>query len=133
MALSFYSNTNEIVSLDEFIEEVNQRIKLGDEESLLSCTDILFKLANNTKFLADFINKSLSENYNVFQENNNYSEHYAKTLNNWRNNFNSSLNDIKNNGFDDRFIRLWNYYLAYCESGFKTKRIGLNQIKIIHN
>ena len=45
----------------------------------------------------------------------------------------SSLNEIKNNGFDDRFIRLWNYYLAYCESGFKTKRIGLNQIKIIHN
>ena len=66
-------------------------------------------------------------------ENNNYAEHYAKTLKNWRNNFNSSLNEIKNNGFDDRFIRLWNYYLAYCESGFKTKRIGLNQIKIINN
>ena len=47
-------------------------------------------------------------------------------------NFNSSLDEIKNNGFDDRFIRLWNYYLAYCESGFKAKRIGLNQIKIIH-
>ena len=56
-----------------------------------------------------------------------------KLLNNWRNNFNSSLSEIKNKGFDDRFIRLWNYYLAYCESGFKTKRIGLNQIKIIHN
>ena len=65
-------------------------------------------------------------------ENNNYAEHYAKTLKNWRNNFNSSLNDIKKNGFDDRFIRLWNYYLAYCESGFKTKRIDLNQIKITH-
>ena len=66
-------------------------------------------------------------------ENNNYAEHYAKTLKNWRNNFNSSLNEIKDNGFDDKFIRLWNYYLAYCESGFKTKRIGLNQIKIMHN
>jgi len=66
-------------------------------------------------------------------ENNNYAEHYAKTLNNWRYNFNSSLNEVKNNGFDDKFIRLWNYYLAYCESGFKTQRIGLNQIKITHN
>ena len=66
-------------------------------------------------------------------ENNNYAEHYAKTLNNWRNNFNSSLNKIKDNGSDDKFVRLWNYYLAYCESGFKTKRIGLNQIKIMHN
>ena len=47
--------------------------------------------------------------------------------------FNITLNEVKTYGFDDRFIRLWNYYLAYCESGFKTKRIGLNQIKIIHN
>ena len=79
------------------------------------------------------LKKILENNKLKIIENNNYAEHYAKTLNNWRNNFNSSLNEIKNNGFDDRFIRLWNYYLAYCESGFKTKRIGLNQIKIIHN
>ena len=79
------------------------------------------------------LKKILENNRLKIIENNNYSEHYAKTLNKWRNNFNSSLNEIKNNGFDDRFIRLWNYYLAYCESGFKTKRIGLNQIKIIHN
>ncbi len=79
------------------------------------------------------LKKILENNKLKIIENNNYAEHYAKTLNNWRNNFNSSLNEIKKNGFDDRFIRLWNYYLAYCESGFKTKRIGLNQIKIIHN
>ena len=79
------------------------------------------------------LKKILDNNKLKIIENNNYAEHYAKTLNNWRNNFNSSLNEIKNNGFDDRFIRLWNYYLAYCESGFKTKRIGLNQIKIMHN
>ena len=79
------------------------------------------------------LKKILENNKLKIIENNNYAEHYAKTLNKWRNNFNSSLNEIKNNGFDDRFIRLWNYYLAYCESGFKTKRIGLNQIKIIHN
>ena len=79
------------------------------------------------------LKKILENNKLKIIENNNYAEHYAKTLNNWRNNFNSSLNEIKDNGFDDRFIRLWNYYLAYCESGFKTKRIGLNQIKIVHN
>jgi len=79
------------------------------------------------------LKKILENNKLKIIENNNYAEHYAKTLNNWRNNFNSSLDKIKNNGFDDKFIRLWNYYLAYCESGFKTKRIGLNQIKIIHN
>ena len=79
------------------------------------------------------LKKILENNKLKIVENNNYAEHYAKTLNNWRNNFNSSLNKIKDNGFDDKFVRLWNYYLAYCESGFKTKRIGLNQIKIMHN
>ena len=81
----------------------------------------------------DILKKILENNKLRIIENNNYPEHYAKTLNKWRNNFNSSLDEIKNNGFDDKFIRLWNYYLAYCESGFKTKRIGLNQFKIIHN
>ena len=81
----------------------------------------------------NILQKILKNNKLKIIENNNYAEHYAKTLKNWRNNFNSSLNEITNNGFDDRFIRLWNYYLAYCESGFKTKRIGLNQIKIMHN
>ena len=81
----------------------------------------------------NMLKKVLENNKLKIIENNNYAEHYAKTLNNWRNSFNSSLNKIKDNGFDDRFIRLWNYYLAYCESGFKTKRISLNQIKIMHN
>ncbi len=81
----------------------------------------------------NILKKILENNKLKIIENKNYPEHYAKTLSNWRNNFNSSLNEIKKNGFDERFIRLWNYYLAYCESGFKTKRIGLNQIKIIHN
>ena len=81
----------------------------------------------------NIVKKILEDNKLKIIENKNYPEHYAKTLNKWRNNFNSSLNEIKKNGFDDRFIRLWNYYLAYCESGFKTKRIGLNQIKIMHN
>ena len=81
----------------------------------------------------NILKKILQNNKLKIIENNDYAEHYAKTLNNWRNNFNLSLNEIKKNGFDDRFIRLWNYYLAYCESGFKTNRIGLNQIKIMHN
>ena len=81
----------------------------------------------------DILKKILENNKLQIIENNNFPEHYAKTLNKWRNNFNSSLDEIKYNGFDDRFIRLWNYYLTYCESGFNTKRIGLNQIKIMHN
>ena len=45
---------------------------------------------------------------------------YAKTLNCWRKRFQQSLKEIEQLGFDTRFQRLWNYYLAYCETGFLT-------------
>ena len=66
-------------------------------------------------------------------EYNSYPNDYAKTLFEWRNNFNNSFDKIKNMGFDERFKRLWNFYLTYCESGFKSNRIDLKQIKIVHN
>ena len=56
---------------------------------------------------------------------------YVKTLKMWRDNFENSLPRIKELGFDNKFLRLWSYYLTYCESGFKSKNIDLNQIKIV--
>lgn len=44
----------------------------------------------------------------------------------WRANFNAVLDDvIRPLGFDDDFIRTWNYYLCYCEAGFSTQTLGL--------
>ncbi len=62
-----------------------------------------------------------------------YPNDYAYTLSVWRKNFNRSYPSIKNLGFDQRFHRLWNFYLAYCEGGFKSRHIDLNQIKIKPN
>ena len=45
---------------------------------------------------------------------------YAQTLNCWRKRFQQSLKEIEQLGFNRRFQRLWNYYLAYCETGFRT-------------
>ncbi len=49
--------------------------------------------------------------------------HYATTLNLWSENFNKNIDEIKNLGFDQYFINLWNYYFSYCEAGFANGTI----------
>jgi cyclopropane-fatty-acyl-phospholipid synthase len=50
---------------------------------------------------------------------------YATTLKLWYNQFNASLQKVKQLGFDDRFIRKWNYYLCYCEAAFAMRNINV--------
>lgn len=57
-----------------------------------------------------------------------FTEHYAKTLNIWHENFNQKLKEVKNLGFDEYFIRMWKMYLCYCEAAFLTRNINLVQI-----
>lgn len=53
---------------------------------------------------------------------------YARTLNIWNDHFNAKIDEVKKLGFDERFIRLWNFYLGYCEGAFLSKRIDVLQI-----
>ncbi len=50
--------------------------------------------------------------------------HYARTLREWRHRFEASLETVRNLGYDERFIRMWRYYLCYCEGGFLERTIG---------
>jgi len=50
--------------------------------------------------------------------------HYAETLREWRRRFNAKLQDVKALGFDDVFVRTWNYYLCYCEAGFESQTMA---------
>ncbi len=50
--------------------------------------------------------------------------HYAKTLDAWRQRFLGNAEAIKELGYDDTFIRLWDFYFAYCEGGFAERVIG---------
>ena len=65
-------------------------------------------------------------------EYNSYSDHYAKTLKLWREQFNQKWDLIAKEGFDLTFKRIWEFYLAYCEAGFKSKNIDLIQFSM-HN
>jgi cyclopropane-fatty-acyl-phospholipid synthase len=53
---------------------------------------------------------------------------YAKTLATWRGNFRAAWPSLTPLGFDDRFRRLWEYYLAYCEAGFLSGNIDVRQV-----
>jgi cyclopropane-fatty-acyl-phospholipid synthase len=53
--------------------------------------------------------------------------HYADTLARWRGNFEQAEDRLAALGYDERFRRLWQLYLAYCEAGFAEHRIGLVQ------
>ena len=54
-----------------------------------------------------------------------FGESYARTLSVWRERFMASLSQVRAQGFDEVFIRLWEYYLAYCEGGFRERSIGV--------
>ncbi|WP_426690570.1 class I SAM-dependent methyltransferase [Rhodanobacter ginsengiterrae] len=53
---------------------------------------------------------------------------YALTLQAWRERFMAKLAQVRAQGFDERFIRLWEFYLAYCEGGFRERSIGVAQL-----
>ena len=65
-----------------------------------------------------------------FNEYNSYAKHYSDTLIIWRKEFNKKWDLIKKQGFDLNFKKMWEFYLSYCEAGFKSKNIDLIQFSL---
>jgi len=61
---------------------------------------------------------------------NSYPDDYAKTLASWRVNFFKAWDNITPLGFDETFKRMWEFYLSYCEAGFKSRNINLIQFSM---
>lgn len=59
-----------------------------------------------------------------------FSAHYAETLRRWRSDFEAQIESIRRLGLDRRFIRLWRFYLAYCEAGFMERHCTVNHIHL---
>jgi cyclopropane-fatty-acyl-phospholipid synthase len=49
--------------------------------------------------------------------------HYAQTLRRWRQSFRENIDEIRGLGYDERFERTWNFYLAFCEAAFRTRAL----------
>ena len=57
-------------------------------------------------------------------------KYYAETLKLWRNKYKDEFDKIKDMGYSDEFLRLWDYYFIYCEAGFRERFIGDVQLVI---
>jgi len=63
----------------------------------------------------------------------NIGSHYARTLHAWRARFRQRLDEVRALGFDERFIRMWDLYLAYCEAAFLERHAGVFQLLLVRN
>jgi cyclopropane-fatty-acyl-phospholipid synthase len=54
--------------------------------------------------------------------------HYARTLNDWCRRFLAHSDRLASMGYDQPFQRLWQFYFAYCEAGFRERAIGVAQL-----
>jgi len=59
-----------------------------------------------------------------------FGQHYADTLAEWAVRFEGAWDRIRALGFDERFRRLWRFYLSYCEAGFRTERTNVVQLAL---
>lgn len=66
----------------------------------------------------------------VLEEDLHFGESYALTLAEWRQRFLARWDQVAALGFDERFRRLWEYYLCYCEAGFRTGRIDVGLYRV---
>jgi cyclopropane-fatty-acyl-phospholipid synthase len=57
--------------------------------------------------------------------------HYARTLSCWRENFGSKIKKIRAMGYNDTFLRMWEYYYCYCEGAFTERAIGNVQMLLV--
>ena len=57
--------------------------------------------------------------------------HYARTLRDWRERFLANLDGVRALGFSESFIRMWEFYLCYCEGGFLERNIGTVQLLLV--
>ncbi|MCR9203180.1 MAG: class I SAM-dependent methyltransferase [Halobacteriovoraceae bacterium] len=59
-----------------------------------------------------------------------FGKSYAKTLRLWEENFSAKLPEVRALGFDETFIRLWKFYLKYCEGSFESAKINVYQFQL---
>ena len=131
--------------LESYFKTIKHNLSDGGKAAIQAITidDSLFdRYKNKQDFIQKYIfpggflpnkntiNKLVSNNGLSVNSYISYAEHYADTLSIWRNEFNKKWNLIKDQGFDLTFKRMWEFYLSYCEAGFKSKNIDLIQFSL---
>ena len=131
--------------LDQYFRTIKRSLKTNGTAAIQGIVihDDLFQRYRNSE---DFIQKYIfpggflpsinlmkfliKKNEMDFLKINYYSDDYAKTLEAWKKNFLESWKSISALGFEDSFKRMWEFYLSYCEAGFKSRNINLIQFSM---
>jgi cyclopropane-fatty-acyl-phospholipid synthase len=131
--------------LESYFKTIKNNLSDGGSAAIQAITidDSLFdRYKNKQDFIQKYIfpggflpnkntiNKLVSNNGLTVNSYISYADHYAETLVIWKEEFNKKWKLIKNQGFDLTFKRMWEFYLSYCEAGFKSKNIDLIQFSL---
>ena len=131
--------------LESYFKTIKDNLSNGGKAAIQAITidDSLFdRYKNKQDFIQKYIfpggflpnknsiNRYVSDNGLTIKSYDSYADHYANTLAIWKNEFNRKWDLIKKQGFDMTFKRMWEFYLSYCEAGFKSKNIDLIQFSI---
>ncbi len=131
--------------LESYFKTIKDNLSGGGKAAIQAITidDRLFdRYKNKQDFIQKYIfpggflpnknsiNRYVSDNGLTVNSYISYADHYANTLSIWRNEFIKKWELIKNQGFDLKFKRMWEFYLSYCEAGFKSKNIDLIQFSL---
>ena len=131
--------------LESYFKTIKNNLSDGGKAAIQAITidDSLFdRYKNKQDFIQKYIfpggflpnkntiNKLVSNHGLTVNSYISYADHYADTLGIWRNEFNKKWDLIKKQGFDLTFKRMWEFYLSYCEAGFKSKNIDLIQFSL---
>ena len=131
--------------LDKYFETIKRSLNVNGAAAIQGITireDLFERYRSSEDFIQKYIFpggflpslgfiKSLikKNNLNLLKVNS-YPDDYAKTLATWRENFLKVWSNIAPLGFDETFKRMWEFYLSYCEAGFKSKNIDLIQFSM---
>ena len=131
--------------LDSYFKTIKGNLSEGGKVAIQAITidDSLFdRYKNKQDFIQKYIfpggflpnknsiNKYVSDNGLTINSYISYADDYANTLAIWKEEFSKKWNLIKDQGFDLTFKRMWEFYLSYCEAGFKSKNIDLIQFSL---
>ena len=131
--------------LESYFKTIKSNLSEGGKAAIQAITidDSLFdRYKNKQDFIQKYIfpggflpnknsiNRYVSDNGLTINSYISYADHYANTLTIWRNEFIKKWEEIKSKGFDLTFKRMWEFYLSYCEAGFRSKNIDLIQFSM---
>ncbi len=130
---------------DNYFQKVSSSLKNNGKAIIQGITmkdDLFYSYRKKTDFIQNYIfpggmllansifNSKSKQNGMVLKDQFEFGQSYADTLKIWRQNFNAVRGQLLAMGYDEKFMRLWNLYLSYCEGAFRAERINVGQYLI---